>query len=231
MGGGVVCSRLILQLTPVVPRSLGWPSRSRAGPSRPRWRTCRSARWGGQATSPLDTPSQTSSSQKSRSVFCVSLMVCGSFLCVASALPSFIRRCGGVWLVCGASAQRLRLCSLARILFDTPQSAHTRTHTHARTCTAALAHTPRALWLQVKLGLDQCKFAFTGAAPISFETLSYWGSLGLQINEVYGMSENTGGGTWSKNDTHVWGSCGSVLFSSFHRSLSLVPSLFLSHSH
>eukprot|EP00035_Acanthoeca_spectabilis_P020663 m.434004 g.434004 ORF g.434004 m.434004 type:complete len:774 (+) comp17653_c0_seq1:109-2430(+) len=62
--------------------------------------------------------------------------------------------------------------------------------------------------IKVKLGLDQCKFAFTGAAPISFETLSYWGSLGLQINEVYGMSENTGGGTWSKNDTHVWGSCG-----------------------
>mmetsp|Transcript_9462 Transcript_9462/g.28635 ORF Transcript_9462/g.28635 Transcript_9462/m.28635 type:complete len:597 (+) Transcript_9462:43-1833(+) len=62
--------------------------------------------------------------------------------------------------------------------------------------------------IKVKLGLDQCKFAFTGAAPIAFDTLAYWGSLGLQINEVYGMSENTGGGTWSTNDCHIWGSCG-----------------------
>lgn len=168
--------------------------------------------------------------------FFVSLMVCGSFLCVASALSSLIRRRGGVWLVCGASAQRLIPCSLvrhhafclpllkARTHARTHKHTHTRTHTHTQ---RHLAHTLRTLWLQVKLGLDQCKFAFTGAAPISFETLSYWGSLGLQINEVYGMSENTGGGTWSKNDTHVWGSCGSVLFRSFHRSLrslSLVPS-------
>eukprot|EP00038_Savillea_parva_P007859 m.172964 g.172964 ORF g.172964 m.172964 type:complete len:757 (+) comp13615_c0_seq1:43-2313(+) len=62
--------------------------------------------------------------------------------------------------------------------------------------------------VKTKLGFDKCKFAFTGAAPISKETLSYWGSLGMQINEVYGMSENTGGGTWSTNNAHEWGSCG-----------------------
>ena len=39
-----------------------------------------------------------------------------------------------------------------------------------------------------KLGLDRCKFAFTGAAPITTETLSYFGALGIQINEVYVVS-------------------------------------------
>ena len=47
---------------------------------------------------------------------------------------------------------------------------------------------------QVKqtLGLDACKYAFTGAAPITVDVLEYFGALGIQINEVYGMSECTG---------------------------------------
>jgi long-chain-fatty-acid--CoA ligase ACSBG len=62
--------------------------------------------------------------------------------------------------------------------------------------------------LKGRLGLGSCKFAMTGAAPISKETLSYYGSLGLQVNEVYGMSECTGATTWSTDQTHMWGSCG-----------------------
>lgn len=38
--------------------------------------------------------------------------------------------------------------------------------------------------IKAKLGLDKCKFGFTGAAPISPEILAYYGSLGIQINEV-----------------------------------------------
>jgi len=38
--------------------------------------------------------------------------------------------------------------------------------------------------------------------------LEYFGSLGIQINEVYGMSECTGAVTWSVDSCHVWGSCG-----------------------
>jgi len=34
------------------------------------------------------------------------------------------------------------------------------------------------------LGLDACKFAFTGAAPISIDTLRYFASIGININEV-----------------------------------------------
>jgi len=59
-----------------------------------------------------------------------------------------------------------------------------------------------------KLGLDCCRFAATGAAPISRETLEYFGSLGITIMEVYGMSECTGATTISSVSTHLWGSCG-----------------------
>jgi long-chain-fatty-acid--CoA ligase ACSBG len=62
--------------------------------------------------------------------------------------------------------------------------------------------------VKAALGLECCKFGFTGAAPITTDTLQYFGSLGIQINEVYGMSECTGATTWSTDDAHVWGSCG-----------------------
>merc|ERR1719230_1322365 len=58
------------------------------------------------------------------------------------------------------------------------------------------------------LGLDACKFGMTGAAPIRVDTLEYFGSLGISINEVYGMSECTGASTVSLNEAHQWGSCG-----------------------
>jgi len=58
------------------------------------------------------------------------------------------------------------------------------------------------------LGLEECKMCYTGAAPISVDTLQYFGQLGLQINEVYGMSESSGVTTISTNQAHRWGSCG-----------------------
>mmetsp|Transcript_44120 Transcript_44120/g.82855 ORF Transcript_44120/g.82855 Transcript_44120/m.82855 type:complete len:754 (-) Transcript_44120:306-2567(-) len=58
------------------------------------------------------------------------------------------------------------------------------------------------------LGLDKCKYGMTGAAPIRVDTLEYFGSLDLGINEVYGMSECTGATTISMPEAHQWGSCG-----------------------
>merc|ERR1719397_287700 len=58
------------------------------------------------------------------------------------------------------------------------------------------------------LGLDECKLGATGAAPIAVDTLKFFGSLGLQINEMYGMSESCGMTTVSTDTTHHWGSCG-----------------------
>jgi long-chain acyl-CoA synthetase len=40
------------------------------------------------------------------------------------------------------------------------------------------------------LGLDQCKFAAGGAAPMPMALLQWYSKLGLHINEGYGMTEN-----------------------------------------
>ncbi|KAG9404299.1 hypothetical protein AC1031_004512 [Aphanomyces cochlioides] len=42
------------------------------------------------------------------------------------------------------------------------------------------------------LGLDQCRFCFVAAAPMSVEIINYFGSLDIQIYELYGQSESTG---------------------------------------
>lgn len=42
------------------------------------------------------------------------------------------------------------------------------------------------------LGLDRCRAFFTGAAPITKDTLEYFMSLHIPIFELYGMSESTG---------------------------------------
>lgn len=42
------------------------------------------------------------------------------------------------------------------------------------------------------LGLDQCRLAAGGAAPMPPETLSWYRDLGLDLIEVYGMTENCG---------------------------------------
>jgi long-chain-fatty-acid--CoA ligase ACSBG len=42
------------------------------------------------------------------------------------------------------------------------------------------------------IGLEEARLCLSGAAPITKDTLDYFGSLGVHIMEVYGMSENTG---------------------------------------
>lgn len=46
--------------------------------------------------------------------------------------------------------------------------------------------------LLTMLGMDQVRYAISGAAPISVETLNYFADLGIEILEVYGMTESTG---------------------------------------
>ncbi|MBE0486875.1 AMP-binding protein [Marinobacter sp.] len=43
-----------------------------------------------------------------------------------------------------------------------------------------------------QLGLDHCRAALTGAAPLSGEIIGWYRGLGLELLEVYGMSENFG---------------------------------------
>lgn len=58
------------------------------------------------------------------------------------------------------------------------------------------------------LGLTKMQFGLTGAAPIARNTLEFFGSLGLQVNEVYGMSESCGTTTVCSNRCHLWGAVG-----------------------
>ena len=52
------------------------------------------------------------------------------------------------------------------------------------------------------LGMDRCRVMFSGAAPISLDTLKYFLSLDLQILELYGMSETCGSHTISYFGPH-----------------------------
>jgi long-chain acyl-CoA synthetase len=50
--------------------------------------------------------------------------------------------------------------------------------------------------VRAAVGLDQCEFVFSGAAPVPPEVIDFLRDIGLPMSEVYGMSENCGGMTW-----------------------------------
>lgn len=56
--------------------------------------------------------------------------------------------------------------------------------------------------VRAALGLDRCKVCFTGAAPITKDTLDYFMSLNMPILELYGMSESSGPHTVSCNEQY-----------------------------
>jgi long-chain-fatty-acid--CoA ligase ACSBG len=61
------------------------------------------------------------------------------------------------------------------------------------------------------IGLDQCRYFATGAAPISKEVLEYFASIGIKILEIYGMSETAGIITVSDPISSLRGSCGTPI--------------------
>lgn len=62
--------------------------------------------------------------------------------------------------------------------------------------------------LRNKLGLDRCRMYLTGSAPTRPEVVRFFGSFGLQIREVYGLTENLCLGVFSPEDETIMGSCG-----------------------
>lgn len=65
--------------------------------------------------------------------------------------------------------------------------------------------------VRAALGLDECRFAVTSAAPISKATLEFFLSLGIPVMEIYGMSECTGPATLSLPNRYRTGSVGWTL--------------------
>lgn len=46
--------------------------------------------------------------------------------------------------------------------------------------------------IRALIGLDECRYVISGAAPISTEVLEFFHAIGIQVAEVYGQSEDTG---------------------------------------
>jgi long-chain acyl-CoA synthetase len=61
------------------------------------------------------------------------------------------------------------------------------------------------------LGLDRCRWLFTGAAPISPDLIKWYFALGLDMYEVYGQTENCGLATVMPNDRIKLGTVGKIV--------------------
>jgi long-chain acyl-CoA synthetase len=70
-----------------------------------------------------------------------------------------------------------------------------------------------AYWLVFRnirrmLGLDRCRIALTGAAPISPDLIRWYLALGIDMREVYGQTENCGVATLMPTERIKLGSVG-----------------------
>ncbi|KAJ1212737.1 hypothetical protein NDU88_000386 [Pleurodeles waltl] len=65
--------------------------------------------------------------------------------------------------------------------------------------------------MQAGVGLDRCALRYTGAAPISKETLEYFVGLHLPITELFGMSEASGAHTIHVTSDYRMASCGKTM--------------------
>jgi len=65
--------------------------------------------------------------------------------------------------------------------------------------------------VKAAIGLECTRVCITGAAPIRLDTLNYFGSIGIHIVEVYGMSENAGPQNCGQSGYFTAGSCGRTM--------------------
>jgi len=61
------------------------------------------------------------------------------------------------------------------------------------------------------IGLDRCRIAFTGAAPIAPDLIRWYLALGIDIHEVYGQTENCGVATMMPGERIKLGSVGKAV--------------------
>jgi long-chain acyl-CoA synthetase len=75
----------------------------------------------------------------------------------------------------------------------------------------AAADRSRPVWeaLKAKVGLDQCGWAITGAAPIGVDVIEFFQGIELRLVEGWGMTETTVGATFAPSlDSHRNGTVG-----------------------
>jgi long-chain acyl-CoA synthetase len=74
----------------------------------------------------------------------------------------------------------------------------------------ALGERSRPVWQAIlaKVGLDQCNWAISGAAPLNAEVIEFFQAIGLKLWEGWGMSECTVGGSHNPLDHVKIGSVG-----------------------
>jgi long-chain acyl-CoA synthetase len=65
--------------------------------------------------------------------------------------------------------------------------------------------------LQERLGLRRCRFAISGAAPVSPELLAWFDGVGVRIYEGYGMTESSGGSHLNVPGARKLGTVGKLL--------------------
>jgi long-subunit acyl-CoA synthetase (AMP-forming) len=65
--------------------------------------------------------------------------------------------------------------------------------------------------VRAKLGLDECRWLISGAAPIAVETLEFFLALGLPIQELWGMSETSCCATINPREAIKVGTCGQAI--------------------
>lgn len=58
------------------------------------------------------------------------------------------------------------------------------------------------------MGLDRSRFLFSGAAPLATSIAEYFSGFGMQILNIYGLSENTAGCAFNRPDQNRYGSVG-----------------------
>jgi long-chain acyl-CoA synthetase len=75
----------------------------------------------------------------------------------------------------------------------------------------AAAVEPVLAILRGKIGLDQCRVAYTSTAPTPLDVLTFFAAIGLPIYEVWGMSELTGPATANPRDRIKFGTVGPTI--------------------
>jgi long-chain acyl-CoA synthetase len=65
--------------------------------------------------------------------------------------------------------------------------------------------------LRSKIGLDRCRLAYTSTAPIPYDVLLFFASIGLPLIEIWGMSELTGPATGNPLERIKLGTVGVAL--------------------